>query len=110
MRAERPMLAPRSWFGSSCAIWLAALCLAYGFAGCLNPLTDDQPSSRNDSSPVVTPENPNGAGNGVTPGSGSNDFIVDEPAEQAPASPGSSDPDAGQLDAGPDSGSLGQQP
>jgi hypothetical protein len=106
-------------FGSVCATALGGLCVAYAFAGCLNPSTDDQPSFRdNESEPAVTSPLPGssssdpGAGGELTPGDG----FVDQPG--GPSDPASSPPpsanagDAGttELDAGPDSGSLESLP
>ncbi|MEY4550761.1 MAG: hypothetical protein RL685_6956 [Pseudomonadota bacterium] len=114
MAAERPIQAGRSWFGSWCAIALAVVCLASAFgAGCLNPLTDDQPSSRPSpgvTGPAIDVSPPPASSAGGEPG----DFLVDdEGGEAAPSGPPRTEPgDAGviELDSGADSGTSERLP
>lgn len=100
-------------FGSWCAIARTVVCLAAAFSGCLNPLTDDQPSAR----PAVVGDDgaasapPPASQPGASPSPG--DSLIDEDEEQGtPAGSGSSAQpgDAGvvELDAGPDSGTSGR--
>src|SRR5262245_38386061 len=118
MAAERPTGTGRSGFGSVCATAVACACLAYVFAGCLNPLTDDQPASRPAQGAAVTPGSSPPGEDGLqgTPGGGFDD-LVDEEGEGTASNPnagpstgaggGAGDAGTVESDAGPDSGSSG---
>lgn len=116
MAAERPTQAGRSAFGSCCAMSLLGLCLTSALGGCLNPLTDDQPSRRPASADVGGgPRGPETENPGTSSG-GPGDFLTDDGEDQPapntpPSSPAGQQPDAGvvelEADAGPDSGSSG---
>jgi hypothetical protein len=121
MAAERPTLTGRSRFGALCASAVALLCLAHAIAGCLNPLTDDQPSAA--PVPVLGGSGEPGAGAPAGSQSEPGDFLVEDepdgedsavgnPGANAPEGPpATSSPDAGtELDAGPDSGSVETSP
>lgn len=89
------------------------LCLAQAFVGCLNPLTDDQPSARPvdaiDVSPGSPPANdpsPN-APTTVAPG---DNYGGGQNSPSEGASSGAADAGVEQLDAGADSGSLESSP
>ena len=119
MAAERPIATGRSMFGSTCAAVAVCLCLAYGFAGCLNPLTDDQPSFHDSQPDTPSAEGQSDNGNGapgvVTPGSNLGEDMTNEPTDSPPprgegANPSPGDAGITDIDAGPDSGSLGQGP
>ena len=121
MAAERPTATARSLLGSICAIAAGCLCLASTFAACLNPLTDDQPSAR-DQSPVVDdlatpgPNTPGseppdgelvgGEGSSSSAGGSASDAGVDAPDDSRDDLRHT----AQHVDAGPDSGSLEPPP